>query len=323
MSLEIVYALLGAFFLYTAWSTWRGRRSAADIVSGGFWALYGVLFLLGDLWSDFVNGILVIVLALMAGMTGKQASGTSQAATSAGHTLPAAGRGFHNSLFLPLLCVPAGVVLFSVAGPFIQSGTWHLVDPDHAGQSTYMLATLLGLAVACILFRPKPHEPLEAGAGILRQIGWAAIVPQMLAALGGVYALAGLNDTISGLLTHAGLGSPLIATLVYTLGMAALTALIGNAFAAFPVMFGACGLPFLIQNLGAPVAPVAAIGMLCGFCGTLLTPMAVNFNIVPVYLLGLTDRNAVIRAQMPTALAVLGGNTLLLYLIITFRNILP
>ncbi|MBB2196633.1 DUF979 family protein [Gluconacetobacter sp. 1c LMG 22058] len=321
MSLEIVYALLGAFFLYTAWSTWRSGQGTAHLLSGGFWLLYGALFLLGDLWSDFTSGILVIILALLASLTGKQPSAPNQGTTPAACPFPAART--HNSLFLPLLCVPIGVVLFSIAGPFIKSGTWHLVDPSHVGQSTYMLATLLGLAVACVLFRPGPSEPLEAGAGILRQIGWAAIVPQMLAALGGVYALAGLNDTISGLLTHAGLGSPLVATLVYTVGMAALTALIGNAFAAFPVMFGACGLPFLIHGLGAPVAPVAAIGMLCGFCGTLLTPMAVNFNIVPVYLLGLTDRNAVIRAQMPTALAVFAGNTLLLYLIIQFGNILP
>ena len=43
---------------------------------------------------------------------------------------------------------------------------------------------------------------------------------------------------------------------------------------------------------------MAAIGMLSGFCGTLMTPMAANFNIVPAALLELADRNAVIKAQI-------------------------
>jgi uncharacterized membrane protein len=61
---------------------------------------------------------------------------------------------------------------------------------------------------------------------------------------------------------------------------------------------------------------VAAIGMLAGFSGTLLTPMAANFNLVPAALLDLPDRYAVIRAQAPTALAMLAFNTALLYLVL-------
>jgi uncharacterized membrane protein len=58
---------------------------------------------------------------------------------------------------------------------------------------------------------------------------------------------------------------------------------------------------------------MAAIGMLSGYCGTLLTPMAANFNIVPAALLELPDKNAVIRAQVPTALTLLVCNVFLLY----------
>ena len=47
-------------------------------------------------------------------------------------------------------------------------------------------------------------------------------------------------------------------------------------------------------------APLAAIGMLSGYCGTLLTPMAANFNLVPAALLELKDPNAVIRQQVAT-----------------------
>ena len=63
--------------------------------------------------------------------------------------------------------------------------------------------------------------------------------------------------------------------------MALFTMIMGNAFAAFPVMTAAIGVPLLIQHFGGDPAVVGAIGMLAGFCGTLMTPMAANFNIVP------------------------------------------
>ncbi|MNR60041.1 hypothetical protein D3C85_1814420 [compost metagenome] len=64
---------------------------------------------------------------------------------------------------------------------------------------------------------------------------------------------------------------------------------------------------------GGDPAVMAAIGMFSGYCGTLLTPMAANFNIVPAALLELPDKNAVIKAQAPTALALLVANIFLLY----------
>jgi uncharacterized membrane protein len=90
----------------------------------------------------------------------------------------------------------------------------------------------------------------------------------------------------------------------------------GNAFAAFPVMAAAVGLPLLIKGYGADPAPVAAIGMLAGFCGTLMTPMAANFNLVPAALLELKDQNGVIKAQVPTALPLLVVNLALLWWIV-------
>jgi uncharacterized membrane protein len=91
----------------------------------------------------------------------------------------------------------------------------------------------------------------------------------------------------------------------------------GNAFAAFPVMTAAIGLPFVIGKFGGDPAAVCAIGMLAGFCGTLMTPMAANFNVVPANLLELPDRNSplngVIRAQIPTAIPLLLVNVVLMY----------
>jgi len=58
---------------------------------------------------------------------------------------------------------------------------------------------------------------------------------------------------------------------------------------------------------------IGAVGMLAGFCGTLMTPMAANFNLVPAALLELKDQYGVIRVQILTALPLLAANILILY----------
>jgi len=87
----------------------------------------------------------------------------------------------------------------------------------------------------------------------------------------------------------------------------------GNGFAAFPVMTGGVGVPILVGVHHANPAIMVAIGMFSGYCGTLLTPMAANFNIIPAALLELPDKNAVIKVQVPTALGILVANIILLY----------
>jgi uncharacterized membrane protein len=128
-----------------------------------------------------------------------------------------------------------------------------------------------------------------------------------------VFALSGVGDVVGGLIGHmVPHGSLIGATIAYGLGMALFTIVMGNAFAAFPVMMAAVGIPLLIHGQHGNPAAIAAIGMLCGFCGTLLTPMAANFNIVPAVLLDLRDRHGVIRAQVATALPLLAVNILLI-----------
>jgi uncharacterized membrane protein len=97
-----------------------------------------------------------------------------------------------------------------------------------------------------------------------------------------VFALAGVGDVVGGIVTQAiPQGSLLGAVIAYGVGMALFTIVMGNAFAAFPVMTAAIGVPLLIRTYHGDPAIVCAIGMLAGFCGTLLTPMAANFNLVP------------------------------------------
>jgi uncharacterized membrane protein len=136
----------------------------------------------------------------------------------------------------------------------------------------------------------------------------------MLASLGAVFALAGVGAVVGDLITTViPDGSRLGAVIAYGLGMVLFTMVMGNAFAAFPVMAAAIGLPLLIRQYHGDPAIVAAIGMLAGFCGTLMTPMAANFNIVPAALLDLKDRNAVVKAQVPTALPLLAVNIALIW----------
>jgi len=105
------------------------------------------------------------------------------------------------------------------------------------------------------------------------------------------------------------------AVVVYCAGMALFTIIMGNAFAAFPVMTAAVGWPILIQVFHGNPASVFAIGMLAGFCGTLTTPMAANFNIVPAALLELKDQYGPIKAQIPTAIPLWVVNVLLMYFV--------
>jgi uncharacterized membrane protein len=89
--------------------------------------------------------------------------------------------------------------------------------------------------------------------------------------------------------------------------------IMGNAFAAFPMMAAAIGVPILIHTDGGNPAVIGAVGMLSGFCGTLMTPMAANFNIVPAALLELKNQYGVVKVQVATAIPLLICNIVILY----------
>jgi len=143
------------------------------------------------------------------------------------------------------------------------------------------------------------------------------VLPMMLAALGDVFAKTGVGDAVAGVVgTVVPTESRYACVVAYVVGMVAFTAIMGNAFAAFPVMTAGIGLPLLVTRHGADPAALGAIGMVTGYCGTLLTPMAANFNIVPAVLLELPDQYGVIRAQWPTALMLLAVNFMLMWMLV-------
>eukprot|EP01035_Chromulina_nebulosa_P048878 gene48878-66347_t len=128
----------------------------------------------------------------------------------------------------------------------------------------------------------------------------------MLGMLGLVFSDAGVGKAVAHITTsYINMDIRFVAVVVYVLGMALFTIIMGNGFAAFPVMTGGVGVPVLVGVYHGDPAVMAAIGMFSGYCGTLMTPMAANFNIVPAALLELPDKNAVIKVQIPTAAALL------------------
>jgi uncharacterized membrane protein len=306
IGLAQVYLLAGLTFAVWALLSARDASNPKRLSNAAFWALLAVSMLGGNRLGDFGNGLLVIALVAIAGLRGL-GRGTSE---SSAEERSANATRHGNRLFLLALVIPATALLGTFA--FKQVPT--LVDPKQVTLVSLALGVVLALLIGMAWLRPKPLIPLEEGRRLMDAVGWAGILPQMLASLGAVFALAGVGDAVGSLMSGViPEGSLIGAVLAYALGMALFTMVMGNAFAAFPVMTAAIGLPLLIRHYGGDPAIVCAIGMLAGFCGTLMTPMAANFNIVPAALLDLKDRNAVVKAQVPTALPLLAVNIVLIY----------
>ena len=305
-----VFSLVGAMFAAFAILSLFDRTNPKRFGNAAFWGLFALSLIAGSWLGDLVNGLIVLGLAALATfrLLGRGAPDTSDEERTA------AGARYGNRLFLPILVVLvtaiAGTLLYLYT-PLHQTG---LFENNRETFVLLCLGVLLALAVIFVWLRPPLLAPLQEGRRLIDAVGWAAVLPMMLASLGLVLKDTGVGQTI-GVLILAVIpeGSIFPAVAAFGLGMALFTILTGNAFAAFPVMATAIGVPVLIQGYHGDAAVIGAIGMLAGFCGTLLTPMAANFNLVPAALLELKDENAVIKAQIGTAVPLLIVNILFIY----------
>jgi uncharacterized membrane protein len=275
-----------------------------------FWALYAVTFLAGSYLPDLVNGFVVIAMVLVASIRGL---GQGKQEGASREQREESSRRFGNKLFIPALAIPLVTVLGTFVFKKIQIGGLPIVDIKQVTVISLGIATVVALAIGMAMLKPPLLAPITEARRLLDAVGWAAVLPQMLAALGALFAIAGVGNVVSGIAERwIPLGNHVAVVLTYTIGMAVFTMIMGNAFAAFPVMTAGIGLPLIVGKFGGDPTIMAAIGMLSGFCGTLMTPMAANFNIVPTALLELPDENAVIKVQIPTALILLAANILLM-----------
>ncbi|MFB7636759.1 DUF979 domain-containing protein [Streptomyces sp. NPDC056149] len=315
---EWFYWLVGLSFLVMAGQMVTDRGNPKRFGTGAFWGLVGA----GFIYSSWVVtkrapaeplGVAVLVMAALAGF-GCTGRGTPRTTTPTERAASAARLG--NKLFLPALTIPAvamacaiGVKHLSLGGqPVLQEGSETILGLG--------IGAVVALVVGMVLLREKRLSvPVESGRTMLEAMGWAMLLPQMLATLGTIFQVSGVGGQVGKLATALlPKDSLYVAVAVYCVGMFAFTLIMGNAFAAFPVMTAAVGWPVLIGHFHGNPAAVLALGMLCGFCGTLVTPMAANFNIVPAALLELKDQYGPIKAQLPTAGVLLGCNIVIMAL---------
>ncbi|HVI04831.1 MAG TPA: DUF979 domain-containing protein [Sphingomicrobium sp.] len=311
IGLTFLYVLAGGAFLGFAIGSASDKANPKRWGNALFWSLMAISFWFGDFLGDLGNGVLVLLLVAIAG-THLLGSGSKKQTDA--KEREQYSRRYKNRLFLPALIIPftafAGTLLFNYT-PLKESG---LFNPRAVTLLLLGLGVILSLVICIVWLKPPAAAPIEEGSRLMNGVGWAAVLPQMLAALGTIFAAAGIGTTIGALAgTIIPDGSIFLAVLLYAFGMVVFTMIMGNAFAAFPVMAAAIGVPILIHADKGNPAVIGAVGMLAGFCGTLMTPMAANFNIVPAALLELKSQYSVIRAQVPTALAMLAANILILY----------
>lgn len=313
IGLEAVYWLAGGYFTWVAWCGVLDRGNPRRHTTALFWALLAVALLFGERLPAALTGVLVVLLALLAGLGGLR---RGHYAESSATEQSAEARRLGHRLFWPALLIPGITLLVAVVLKDLELAGSRLFSATQTTLVGLGLACAVALVAACWLTRQRPGVAIEQSRRLLDSIGWAALLPLLLATLGSVFSATGVGEAVAAIVQAViPADSRLAAVLAYALGMAAFTMIMGNAFAAFPVITAGVGLPLLVAGHGADAAPLAAIGMLSGYCGTLMTPMAANFNLVPAALLELDDPYAVIRVQIGTALPLLACNVVLMYVI--------
>jgi uncharacterized membrane protein len=313
ITVEVFYTLMGALFALIAIriATGRERSPRQRWLPALFWALLAVVFLFGRVMPPLIAGYLVLATVVLA--AGLRDQRPDERGTARADRLAESER-LQNRLFWPALIVPGTAVLGTLLLDKIHIGDVWLIDPKQATLISLGLGAVLALGAAIRTTGARVSTAGIEGGRLVQAIGWALILPQMLAVLGGIFAQSGVGDVVAGLVARAlPTQLPFVAVAAYCFGMLLFTICMGNAFAAFAVITSGIGVPLVVMAHGGNPAIMAAIGMLSGYCGTLLTPMAANFNLVPAMLLDLRDKYAIIRAQVPLAAAIFTANVLLMY----------
>jgi uncharacterized membrane protein len=311
VSLESIYLLVGLLLGAVALMTLVDASNPRRYSTSAFWGMYALLYLFGERMPPMAAGLMMIAMAMLAGF-GSVKMGRHEALPEQQRRASASRLG--HKLLIPALVIPVVTIIGTTLFKDVRIDGLFLLDPKNLTLVSLGCGAVLALALACWLTRSTPVQGVRELRRLLDAIGWALVLPHMLAVLGLLFTEAGVGKAVAHVATsYVNMDLRFVAVVVYCLGMAFFTVVMGNGFAAFPVMAGGVGIPVLVGVYHANPAVMAAIGMFSAYCGTLMTPMAATFNIVPVALLELPDRNAVIKAQVPTALPLLVANIFLLY----------
>lgn len=285
--LEVLFIVMGLIAVYTGVKNLTDKTNPSPLGTGVFWITMGVVLAFGRWIPNLVNGILIIIMTLPAIL--RKVSKGQQNVPTAEQT----GASFERigmKIFLPALAIGFFAILFAI---FTKLGAL-------VGVGAGIFAAILLLMVYSS--NNKPLTFLNDSERLLSTVGPLSMLPMLLASLGAIFTAAGVGDVIAKLVGNViPQGNVNVGIIVYALGMMLFTMIMGNAFAAITVMTVGIGAPFVLAYGANPVL-IGMLALTCGYCGTLMTPMAANFNIVPVAMLDMKDRMGVIKNQVIPAL---------------------
>ncbi len=288
--LNIVWLIIGFVAIYAGIKNLLDKENPSRYGTALFWGAFGVACAFGTWLPNKVTGALVLIMCIPA-IFRKVKVGHEDTPTKE-YTASQFGK-IGMKIFLPAMMV----AIFSLCFALFTN-------------ISSMVGITCGTIVSMILLHAysKKNTPkvfLNDSERFLSMMGPLCMLPQLLGCLGGVFNAAGVGEVIAGLVENVvPKGNIVVGIIVYAIGMVLFTMIMGNAFAAITVMTVGIGAPFVLAYGANPVV-VGMLGLTCGYCGTLCTPMAANFNIVPVAILNMKDRWGVIKNQVMTAMVLL------------------
>ncbi|MGL4394004.1 MAG: DUF979 domain-containing protein [Brevinema sp.] len=300
ISLEIIYAISGFIAVMAGLYTFKDKNHRSKIGTALFWIIFGLIFIFGKHIPSYITGILIIMMGLLSVFKKVQLVNLDD---SSDEFKEAQSVKIGAKIWIPALSIGVIAMLLSPI-------------PALGGLVSIGLAALLSFGIALLLIKESPVKGYTYDAPrLLHNMGAAIILPQLLGALGSIFSKADVGVVISNFMGNLiPIGDPLSGVILYCVSMALFTMIMGNSFAAFAVITVGIGYPFLI-NIGADPIVVGALGLTAGSTGTLMTPMAANFNIVPASIMEIKDKNAIIKTQLPIALLFLCLHIILMYLL--------
>ena len=291
--MEVIYIIIGLLCINCGVKNLKDKENSEPVGTFIFWAVLGVVIALGRWLPALVSGILVVVMCLPA-IFKKVKKGAVSAATKT--ETEAAYEKIGMKIFAPTLSIGVMAVICAITGMGIGLSALNGVA----------IGVLVSIILLMIMNKEnKPSTFLNDSERMLSTVGPLSMLPMLLACLGTVFTKAGVGDVISDLVSHIiPEGNVNAGIVVYAIGMMLFTMIMGNAYAAITVMTVGIGYPFVLAHGANPVV-IGMLALTCGFCGTLCTPMAANFNTVPVALLDMKKPMGVIKNQVPVAIIML------------------
>ena len=301
---EIFYTIIGIIFALVGIKALRDPNAQKKETTAAFWFVLAFTFICGNFLPKWITGLCVVVIAVLTGINGVKQSANDVPDPKA---VRKSADKLGYKVFIPALCLAPVAVVAATLGGSVKALSWITAN------NAIGLSGAIALIVALCLFKANPKYAVIDGTRLMDNVGPIGILPQLLSALGALFTAAGVGTVIAnGVSAIIPDGSKFIACAVYCIAMALFTIIMGNGFAAFSVITVGIGIPFLIMQGANPVI-VGALGLTAGYCGTLCTPMAANFNIMPAALLEVKDKYAIIKSQLPVAGIMLLIHILLMY----------